>query len=231
MGLSFNSFKEGVQKAAASPIGQVLNQATGGIATGGILPGMIAQTQAEQALDVRQPEQSSMGFNPYQPDVGREFSVNPDDLQRINLTPQSFAAQRGQALSDIDVQSASGLASAQTQLAQSGGLSAADRMALASQFNRDKIAGRQGALGKYGAMEAQAASAADKANQMYNTEMLNRNLYETAGAGERSLGRQSQESMLDRQMVASGRIADEQAKLAKQGPGGLVGGKIIPGIL
>jgi hypothetical protein len=97
-------------------------------------------------------------------------------------------------------------------------------MALASQFNRDKIMGRQQALGKYAGMEAQSAQDADRANQMYNTQLMNENLYRNQATREK-------QHMLERQLAASGRIADAQAQAANQKPGGLLGGSLIPGIL
>jgi len=158
---------------------------------------------------------SSPSANPYA-DPGQTISVDPGQLQRLNIRAPMYDAQRSAALSDISGQSDAGLAGAQTSLAQSGGLSAADRMALASQFNRNKIMGRQGALAKFGGMEEQGRFAADKANQLFNAEMLNRNLYETAGSQERALDRQLAADMLDRQLEASGIIADKQADIASQ---------------
>lgn len=164
-------------------------------------------------------------------DMGKEFTVDPAKLQRLNLRGQNFNPYRQQALSDINTQTASGLAGAQTNLAQTGGLGAADRMAMASRFNRDKIMGRQQALGKYAGMESQSAADADRANQMFNANMLNQNLYGNRDAREAAFQRQIAESQLQRQLKASGMTADATAKAADQGPGGLLGGSIIPGVL
>ena len=160
-------------------------------------------------------------------------TVDPGQLQQLNLQGQDYSAARSQALGDVNRQSAAGLAGAQTQLAASGGLSAADRMALASQFNRDKIQGRQSALGQFAGLEAQSAADADRANQMYNLEQQSRNLYETAGARERALGRGMDRDMLERQLQASGEISAAQAEAARDkrskaekllDPGGFFGG-------
>lgn len=185
---------------------------------------------------VGMPNRNNMPSNPYGLDqnlrkqLGAINAVDPSQLSTINLQAPSFGARQSQALSDIERQSASGLAGAQTSLAQSGGLSAADRMALASQFNRDKMMGRQGAMSKYAGMEEAAALDADKAEQMFNANILNQNLYATQDAKNRALDRLIAESQLQRQLKASGSMADAQAKAASK-PGGLLGGSIIPGIL
>lgn len=160
-----------------------------------------------------------------------DFSIDSSDLQQVNLQGMSFDPYRQQALRDINAQSAAALAGAQTNLAQTGGLSAADRMNLASRFNRDKIMGRQQALGKYAGMEAQSAYDADKANQMFNAGLLNENLYRNMAAKERVYGYEKQDDMLDRQLEASGAMADATAAAANKKPGGLLGGSVIPGIL
>jgi hypothetical protein len=99
------------------------------------------------------------------------------DIEKVKA--MSFDPYRRNALQDVDASSASGLASAQGDMARTGGLSAADRMALASQFNRDKIQGRQNALGKYDEMSAM--------NQ-YQTGLANANIANDAtywGADQR----------------------------------------------
>jgi len=151
--------------------------------------------------------------------MGKEFLVDPSSLSQLNLTGQSFDPYRQQALADINAATSSGLAGAQTSLAQTGGLGAADRMALASRFNRDKIMGRQQALGKYAGMEAQSAADADKANQMFNVNQMNQNLYANRDAQEQAFQRQIAESQLQRQLKASGMTADATANAASGGGG------------
>jgi len=84
------------------------------------------------------------------------------DLQMQDA--MNFDPYRRNALQDIDASTASGQATAEGAMQRSGGLTAADRMAMASEFNRNKIQGRQGALGKYDEMEAQ---------NLYQTNMAN----------------------------------------------------------
>lgn len=167
----------------------------------------------KKALDAPVTNQRA-ALNPYDPNIDRLISqtplINRSDVAQIDLMRPSFGAQRGAALADIDRQTASGLAGAQTQLAQSGGLSAADRMALASQFNRNKIMGRQGAMAKYAGMEEKAATEADKAQQIFNANMLNQNLYANQQARERALQRQIDEATLQRQLRYSDEAADRQ---------------------
>jgi hypothetical protein len=81
------------------------------------------------------------------------------EMQAMNFDPY-----RRRALQDVEASSASGQATAESNLARSGGLSAADRMAMASQFNRERISGRQGALGKYDEMEARNIYDVDRTN-------------------------------------------------------------------
>ena len=74
---------------------------------------------------------------------------DPTKLQNMNFDPY-----RRNTLQDVSATSASGQASAEGALARTGGASASDRMALAAQFNRDKIAGRSQAMGKSDELEA-----------------------------------------------------------------------------
>lgn len=168
--------------------------------------------------------------------------VDAGSLSQLNLQGQSFDPYRSQALGDINAQSSSGLASAQSGLAGSGGLGAADRMALASQFNRNKIQGRQGAIGKFAGMEADSAASADKANQMFNAQAQNQNLYANQRAQQQADQNQFQadlanrdfkargydqsqayeraDNMLQRQLQASNRLSNEQIAAANKGGGG-----------
>lgn len=172
---------------------------------------------------------SNMGFAG--PVDNKPNLVDQSELTQLDLKGQSFDPYRQQALSDINAQTASGLAGAQTNLAQTGGLGAADRMAMASRFNRDKIMGRQQALGKYAGMESQSAADADRANQMFNAQAMNQNLYANQRARDLANERNLQERNLQRQLQASGQIADATMAQANQKPGGLLGGSVIPGIL
>lgn len=74
---------------------------------------------------------------------------DPTQVEAMNFDPY-----RRNKLQDVSATSASGLASAQGNLARTGGMSASDRMAMASQFNRDKIAGRSQSLGQTDELEA-----------------------------------------------------------------------------
>lgn len=74
---------------------------------------------------------------------------DPTQIDAMNFDPY-----RRNKLQDVSATSASGQASAEGALARTGGMSAADRMALASQFNRDKIAGRSQSLGQTDELEA-----------------------------------------------------------------------------
>ena len=74
---------------------------------------------------------------------------DPTEVQAMNFDPY-----RRNNLQDVSATSASGQASAEGALARSGGMSTADRMAMASQFNRDKIAGRSQVLGQTDELEA-----------------------------------------------------------------------------
>jgi hypothetical protein len=83
---------------------------------------------------------------------GEDNPLEGYDISEIE--GMNFDPYRRNALQDVTATSASDQASAEGALARTGGLSASDRMAMASQFNRDKISGRSGALGKYDQMEA-----------------------------------------------------------------------------
>ncbi len=74
---------------------------------------------------------------------------DPTQVEAMNFDPY-----RRNNLQDVNAASASGLASAQGNLARTGGMSASDRMAMASQFNRDKISGRSQVLGQTDELEA-----------------------------------------------------------------------------
>ncbi len=74
---------------------------------------------------------------------------DPTKVEAMNFDPY-----RRNNLQDVSAASASGQASAEGAMARSGGLSSSDRMAMASQFNRDKIAGRSQVLGQSDELEA-----------------------------------------------------------------------------
>ena len=198
----------------------------GGLGAPGIMGGAM---RGEVAQDQGMP-----GANPYmlsqQPKTQADI-IDPSELTQLNLQGQSMDPYRQAALQDIEAGTASGLAGAETRLAQTGGLSAADRMQLASQFNRDKIMGRQSALGKFAGMEADSAAQADRANQMFNAQARNALLEANRAARQQAAGFDRQERMLQRQLGASGQIADAQLREASKSPGGILGGSLIPGIL
>lgn len=81
---------------------------------------------------------------------GSQERVSPQSMSAMNFNPYRRAAMQ-----DVDQTSARNLSSAEDALSRTGGLSGADRMALASQSNRQKIEGRQGARNQADMMEMQ----------------------------------------------------------------------------
>ena len=85
-------------------------------------------------------------------DIGQRGDLQGYDPTQVDA--MNFDPYRRNNLQDVNAASASGQASAEGAMARSGGMSASDRMAMASQFNRDKIAGRSQTLGQTDELEA-----------------------------------------------------------------------------
>lgn len=91
-----------------------------------------------------------------------------DQAQAMDFDPI-----RQQAMGQLGAQQASGYQTALTQQAAAGGLTAADRMALASSFNRGRMGATAGLLGELGVAEARNIWETDEANrQMMNQARL-----------------------------------------------------------
>lgn len=86
------------------------------------------------------------------------YDVN--EMRNMNFDPY-----RQNALQGVAANSASAQKSAEGAMERSGGLTASDRMNMASRFNRDKIAGSSEARGKYDEMDAQSQFNVGNANQ------------------------------------------------------------------
>jgi hypothetical protein len=151
------------------------------------------------------------------------YSLDPSSYQASQLSEgdlreldrMNFDPYRRNALQDVESTYASGLAGAQSDLARSGGLTAADRMGLASEFNRQRIAQRQGALGKYDEMEARNIYDVGRANvDMYNRQQLTNlaNRQQTMLAqSEAQTGSQRYAAVAKNQRAAERAAAEQQA--------------------
>lgn len=143
--------------------------------------GMTKEQRAvsEHLEDIPQWEQDAWGEGGYDPDKygydAESYEFDEDayyDPTKLGsegyelgyLEAQDFDPYRRNALQNVTATSASDQASAEGALARTGGLSASDRMAMASQFNRDKIEGRSQSLGKYDEMESSNLYNVGKAN-------------------------------------------------------------------
>ena len=177
------------------------------------------ERQARAEATKNEVKQIGGGNNPWKMKEWKPIQLGADAFQKIDLQGQSFDPYRQRALADIDAQTSAGLAGAQTQLAQTGGLSAADRAALASQFNRDKIMGRGSVLGRAAEMQAQSQAAADKATQMFNAEQARQLAIENFRAQQMGQQAQRDDEMLQKQLQAAAIISAQQADMA--GTGGI----------
>jgi hypothetical protein len=100
------------------------------------------------------------------------YRYNPELIDQSQLQMAEafdFAPLRGEAMGNIYDAASSGLQTAYTQQAAAGGLTAADRMALASSFNRQRMGGVADVGSKFGIAEAENLYDVGRANQ----DMLN----------------------------------------------------------
>ena len=152
----------------------------------------------------------------------RGYEVNPYEtagMDSMSMSAQNFNPYRRSALEDVGRTVNSAYQSAQDQLARTGGLSAADRMALASQMNRQKIEGRQGAMDQINMLESknlydtQAANVGainkERFQEMQNQNIANRDLWAGKVDAERFLA--SSENDRRREMELE-RVKNERSK-------------------
>jgi hypothetical protein len=94
--------------------------------------------------------------------------IDPDELQMLD--PYNFDPIRRQAMGELQARQRSGYETALTGQAASTGLTAADRMALASSFNRGRLGATSGLLADVGVAEAENVWETDRSNK----ELLNK---------------------------------------------------------
>ena len=94
--------------------------------------------------------------------------IDTSQLQTMN--PYDYDPMRQEAMNQLAAQQAGGYQTALSQMAAGGGLTAADRMALASSFNRGRLGATGGMLGQLGTEEARNVWETEQANK----EMLNK---------------------------------------------------------
>jgi hypothetical protein len=112
-----------------------------------------------------------------------ELTYTPDQIEMKDLymaDPQDFDPMRREAMNTLGAQQSGRYQTALTGMAASGGLTAADRMALASSFNRGGQAASAGLLGQIGTEQARNIWDTEQANNalrnqavIQNTELRN----------------------------------------------------------
>jgi len=171
----------------------------------------------------------SLVQNPYDAigsgDIARyedyRYSWDPRKVGAQSMVPQSFDLMRQRAMGTIGSGVESGQRTAMSQLASSGGLSAADRQALMAQGNRQRVNLYQGAMAPYDQMEAQNVYDTNKFNigqqqsaADYNQQIMNQRARDIATMGEQKATnmyeQRLKEAMLERQLDAARAIARQQ---------------------
>lgn len=106
-------------------------------------------------------------------ELAADYRYDPqliDTSQLGQIDYYNFDPARQEAMNQLQAQQASGYQTALTQQAAAGGLTAADRMALASSFNRGRLGAQGNLLGSLASQRAQNVYDVDK----FNTDLMNR---------------------------------------------------------
>ena len=110
-----------------------------------------------------------------------QYDPNLIDMSQLQMADYyDYDPMRQEAMNQLASSQQGQYQTALTQMASSGGLTAADRMAMASQFNRGLLGSQAGLAGQIGTAEAQNIWETDRANQdlmnrayLQNLEMQN----------------------------------------------------------
>lgn len=108
--------------------------------------------------------------------LSHEMISSPWLIQQNQLRQADYYdydPMRQQSMNQLDAMNQSQYQTAMTNVAASQGLTAADRMAMASQFNRDVLSSKGNMLGQYNVEQARNIWETDQANNdMYNSAYL-----------------------------------------------------------
>jgi len=152
--------------------------AGGNIATPGGAPGSGMNEFYDQVGDWYQGGITEKGL------LAEDYRYDPEliNIEELNYAnPYDFDPMRSQSMNRLDQQQSSGYQTALTNMAASGGLTAADRMAMASSMNRGGMGARGDLLGKIGLAESENIWETQQSNDqlrnkayLQNLEMMNK---------------------------------------------------------
>ena len=169
--------------------------------------------------------------NPYAPKKPEEYIKAYEDYNydypveslysMQNVAPQNFDLMRQRAMQTVGSGVQSGMQTGMTQLASSGGLSAADRQAFQAQAQRQKVDLSQGSQSAYDQMASQNLYDTNKFNigqdnmvSDYNQQILNQRAKDMSSEYEKKsvniYQQRLKEAILERQLKAARDIAHSQ---------------------
>jgi hypothetical protein len=144
-------------------------------------------------------------------------------MKQRQMFAQSFDPYRQGAMQSINAGVNSGEQTAASQLASSGGLSQADKQALAAQSQRQRVGLQQGGQAAYDQMEAQNMYDTNQANSKMsaealdiNQQILNQRARDMAAEMEKKATNiyteRLKEAVLERKMATARYLASKQAE-------------------
>lgn len=163
--------------------------------------------------------------NPYAEDISAYengvYSYPVDTLDSMRMMGQYYDPMRQRALQTVGAGVQSGNATTMSQLASTGGLSAADRQAILSQGQRQRVDLSQGSQAAYDQMDAQNLYDTNKFNVGMtqatldaNQRIMNQRAQDMSAEAEKKATniymQQLKEAFLQRQLETARKIAQQQ---------------------